>query len=69
MDLSLKEIKQILSYHDFKRIALALKEAEKNADKKIKELKELVNFMKLKRKIKKNITPNLSKNLKKEKYY
>lgn len=41
MDLSLKEIKEILSYHDFKRIALTLKEAEKNADKKIKELKEV----------------------------
>ena len=34
MDLSLKEIKAILSYHDFKRIALALKEAEKMLIKK-----------------------------------
>ena len=29
MDLSLKEMKEILSYHGFKRIALALKEAKK----------------------------------------
>ena len=29
IDLSLKEIKEILSYHEFKRIVLALKEAEK----------------------------------------
>lgn len=50
MDLSLKEMKEILSYHDFKRIALALKEAEKNADNKIKELKEAKERIKRARK-------------------
>lgn len=34
MDLSLKEIKEILSYHDFDRIVLALKEAKKMLIKK-----------------------------------
>ena len=34
MDLSLKKIKEILSYHDFKRIVLTLKEAEKMLIKK-----------------------------------
>ena len=50
MDLSLKEIKEILSYHDFKKIVLALKEAEKNADNKIKELKEAKERIKRARK-------------------
>lgn len=38
MDLTLSEIKEILSYDDFGKIADALKRAEKNADEKIAEL-------------------------------
>lgn len=38
MDLSLSEIKEILSFNDFDKIVAALKKAEANADKKIAEL-------------------------------
>lgn len=38
MDLTLAEIKELLSYDDFSKIAGALKQAEQNADKKIAEL-------------------------------
>lgn len=38
MDMSLSEIKRILSYDDFGKIVDALKQAEKNADEKIAEL-------------------------------
>lgn len=38
MDLSLREIKQILEYNDFEKILNLLDDAEKNADKKIAEL-------------------------------
>ena len=38
MDLTLAEIKDILSYDDFHKIIETLKKAEKNADKKIGEL-------------------------------
>mgnify|MGYP002803236112 FL=1 len=35
MDITLSEIKKILSYDDFGKIVNALKQAEKNADEKI----------------------------------
>ena len=38
MDMSLEEIKNILSYDDFNKIVNALKRAERNADEKISEL-------------------------------
>lgn len=38
MDLTLSEIKVILSYDDFKKIAETLKQAERSADEKIAEL-------------------------------
>lgn len=38
MDLTLAEIKEILSYDDFNKIVSTLKQAEKNADEKIAEL-------------------------------
>lgn len=38
MDLTLSEIKDILSYNDFNKIIEALKKAEKSADDKIAEL-------------------------------
>lgn len=38
MDLTLAEIKEILSYDDFSKIVSTLKQAEKNADEKIAEL-------------------------------
>ena len=38
MDLTLSEIKNILSYNDFNKIVNALKQAEINADEKIAEL-------------------------------
>lgn len=40
MDLSLAEIKEILSYGDFGKIVDALKRAERNADEKIAELQD-----------------------------
>lgn len=38
MDITLSEIKKILSYDDFGKIVNALKQAEKNADEKIAQL-------------------------------
>lgn len=43
MDISLKEIKEILSYQDFERIIEALKEAETITNLKINELKNAKN--------------------------
>ena len=43
MDLSLAEIKEILSYEDFRKITEKLKLAEKKADEKIAELNNAKN--------------------------